>query len=180
MLNNRILISKNLSSYQKFLSKAASGESITIAYLGGSISVGATTFPTKVINMYGNQYEFEYDIEKESWRGITYNWLKEKYEVREEQFKQINASIGGTDSILGAYRIKKQLLNVSPDFVFVEFAVNDCMEGIKSKENPYADSSIYRTNLSILSQLKESNPDVAIFIPVSTYRIDSLIKESKG
>jgi hypothetical protein len=56
------------------------------------------------------------------------------------KFSEINASIGGTGSDLGVFRVKQDVLEKKPDLLFVEFAVNDggaapeqiyrCMEGI--------------------------------------------------
>jgi lysophospholipase L1-like esterase len=40
-------------------------------------------------------------------------------------FTEINAGIGGTESNLGLLRLKRDVLNLEPDIVFLEFAVND-------------------------------------------------------
>ena len=42
-------------------------------------------------------------------------------------FTEINAGIGGTESNLGLLRLKRDVLNLEPDIVFLEFAVNDMM-----------------------------------------------------
>ena len=37
----------------------------------------------------------------------------------------MNAGIGGTDSLFGAARLERDLLREQPDFVIVDFSVND-------------------------------------------------------
>ncbi len=73
---------------------------LTVAFLGGSITEAAN-----------------------GWRNKTFNWLQQQYPM--VTFKQINAAIGGTGSELGVYRIDDQVLKQKPDLLFVEFAVND-------------------------------------------------------
>ena len=79
--------------------KIKSEDSICIAYFGGSIT---------------NQ---------EGWRVKSYHWFVESFP--EVTFKHVNASIGGTNSEFGAFRLKEHVLKFNPDLVFVEFAVND-------------------------------------------------------
>ena len=80
--------------------KSKHTDSLTIAFIGGSI--------TEAQNGYRDQ---------------TIAWLQQKYP--QKVIKQINAGIGGTGSSLGVYRINEQVLAHKPDLVFVEFAVND-------------------------------------------------------
>jgi hypothetical protein len=66
------------------------------------------------------------------------NWFRGQFPSA--KVSEINAAIGGTGSDLGAFRLKHDVLDQSPDLLFVEFAVNDggapvpqiyrCMEGI--------------------------------------------------
>ena len=37
----------------------------------------------------------------------------------------VNAGLGGTGSLSGAFRVQRDLLQAEPDVVIVEFAVND-------------------------------------------------------
>lgn len=83
------------------------GEPIIIGYLGGSITVG----------------EGASDKEVFSWRALTSQWFKEQFPA--SIIREHNAGIGGTGSDLGTFRCAEDLLQVSPDLVFVEFAVND-------------------------------------------------------
>lgn len=109
-----------------FFSKAIRGDSVKVAYLGGSITA------------------------QEGWRVFSFNWFKEQFPTA--AFKQINAAIGGTGSDFGVFRLQEHVLQYKPDLVFVEFAVNDgntpsskiirSMEGIVRQiyqANPYTD-----------------------------------------
>ena len=80
--------------------KHSTNDTLTIAFLGGSITAA-----------------------NNGWRDKTFNWLQQQYPLN--KFKQINAAIGGTGSSLGVYRINEQVLKYNPDLLFVEFAVND-------------------------------------------------------
>lgn len=75
-------------------------DTVTVAYLGGSI--------TEADN---------------GWREQTQRWLQKQYP--NIAFKQIDAAIGGTNSVLGVYRLNEHVLKYKPDLLFVEFAVND-------------------------------------------------------
>lgn len=77
-----------------------SRDTVTVAYLGGSITEA-----------------------KNGWREQTFNWLQKQYP--RVAFKQIDAAIGGTTSRLGVFRLNEQVLKYKPDLLFVEFAVND-------------------------------------------------------
>jgi hypothetical protein len=83
-----------------FFRKIQSGKEVRIAYIGGSI--------TEANN---------------GWRDLTFKWFREKYPLA--SFKEINATIGGTGSDLGVFRMDNDVLVHEPDLVFVEFAVND-------------------------------------------------------
>ncbi len=82
-----------------FIKKATQGKSVKVAYLGGSITA------------------------QEGWRVTTFDWLKKRFP--NAMFTEINATIGGTASDFGAFRLGDQVLKYHPNLVFVEFAVND-------------------------------------------------------
>jgi GDSL-like Lipase/Acylhydrolase family len=86
--------------------KARRGEPITLGVIGGSITVGA--FATAAQNSYS---------------GRLLAWWREQFP--RSDIRLINAGLGGTGSMYGALRAQKDLLSSSPDFVVVEFAVND-------------------------------------------------------
>lgn len=114
------------SGLPNFLAKVSKGESLKVAYLGGSITAAP------------------------GWRVKSRAWLQEKYPPA--KFAEIHAAIGGTGSDLGVFRLGRDVLAHKPDLLFVEFAVNDggapperihkAMEGIIRqtwKANPNTD-----------------------------------------
>lgn len=109
-----------------FFAKAMRGDSVKVAYLGGSITA------------------------QNGWRVLSLDWFKQRFP--KAKFSEINAAIGGTGSDFGVFRLHDQVLKFKPDLVFVEFAVNDgnapsqkiirSMEGIVRQtlqQNPYTD-----------------------------------------
>lgn len=92
-----------------------------VAFLGGSITAGAGSS--------GNiQYKDGAGSGNARWSSqITKRYFQKKYPNK--NVIEVNAGIGGTDSNLGLFRMKDQLINQcgteGPDVVFVEFAVND-------------------------------------------------------
>ena len=96
---------------------------VKIAYLGGSITWGATAS----------------DPLKTSWRALVTSGLEVKFPGAHIQ--AIDAAIGGQPSKLGVFRMDRDVLPYKPDLCFVEFAVNDwdakdgqeTMEGIVRK-----------------------------------------------
>lgn len=82
--------------------KLRNRESITIVFIGGSITRG------------GGEHGYVKSTEK---------WLKETYTNTE--ITCINAGVNGTDSRYGAKRYDRDVLAHKPDAVFIEFAVND-------------------------------------------------------
>lgn len=82
-----------------FFAKALKGDSVKVAYLGGSITAQA------------------------GWRVYSLNWFKQRFP--KAVFSEINAAIGGTGSNFGVFRLHEHVLKFKPDLVFVEFVVND-------------------------------------------------------
>ena len=82
-----------------FFAKAMNGDSVTVAYFGGSITA------------------------QNGWRTTSLDWFKTRFP--KARFTEINAAIGGTGSDFGVFRLKDHVLKFKPDLVFVEFAVND-------------------------------------------------------
>jgi hypothetical protein len=82
-----------------FFEKAQRGDTIKVAYLGGSITA------------------------QNGWRVYSLDWFREIFPMA--NFSEINAAIGGTASDFGAFRLHEQVLSFNPDLVFVEFAVNN-------------------------------------------------------
>ena len=86
--------------------KAMSGEAVTVGFLGGSITQGCLSSVPETCYAY-----------------LVYSWWKEKFPKSSVTY--INAGIGGTPSDFGVARVEDDLLRFKPDFVIVEFSVND-------------------------------------------------------
>lgn len=84
------------------------GEATTVAFIGGSVTAGAGAS----------------DAESTSYRALTCKYLQDRFP--RTAFTFVNAAIGGTDSVYGAYRLKEDAFGRGvPDLLFIEFAVND-------------------------------------------------------
>lgn len=81
------------------LAKLRAGESVNVAYLGGSITMA------------------------DGWRPKTTARLQKSYP--NAKIHEIHAAISGTGSYLGMFRLGRDVLQHKPDLLFVEFAVND-------------------------------------------------------
>lgn len=110
-----------------FFLKCLKGDSVKIAYFGGSITA------------------------QKGWRVYSLDWLKELYP--KAKFTEINASIGGTGSDFGAYRLKDHVLKYQPDLVFVEFVVNDRQSSF---------DAVVKSMEGIVRQIKKDNPQTEI------------------
>lgn len=81
--------------------KLSAGQSITIAYIGGSVTEGA------------------------GWRDLVTDWFEARYPGK---ITEVNAGWSGTGSLIGVMRFGRDVLAHDPDLVFIEFAVNDLPE----------------------------------------------------
>ena len=79
--------------------KLAEGKSVTIAYYGGSITAGP------------------------GWRNFTLDWFAKQYP--KAKVTELNASLGGSGSLVGVFRADHDLVAALPDAVFIEFSLND-------------------------------------------------------
>jgi len=90
-----------------FFDKLAAHKPVTVGYIGGSI--------TRAKEMY-----------REQSAGFIQSMSPQT------QMKFINAGVAGSDTDLGVFRLKEQLLVYRPDLIFIEFAVNGgFMEGME-------------------------------------------------
>lgn len=88
------------------MKRAKAGEELTIGFLGGSITQGSLAENPE--NMYAYR---------------VFSWWKETFPKAE--FHYVNGGIGGTTSHYGAARAVTDVLMYQPDFVMVDFSVND-------------------------------------------------------
>ncbi len=91
---------------QRALDKARRGGKVVIGAIGGSITAGARA----------SKPEFR-------WVNRVAQWWIDTFP--QADIKLVNAGIGATGSDIGAHRVKTDLLKDRPDFVLVEYAVND-------------------------------------------------------
>ena len=104
MLDVSLKSQGNIARLANFFDKAEKGENVTVGYIGGSITEGATAYA-------GN-----------AWADVTHKWIK-KHISDNAEF--VNAGMSGTSSALGNLRAQRDLLDRGCDLVFVEYAVND-------------------------------------------------------
>lgn len=96
----------NHARIKKLFKRALCGEKINLGFIGGSITQGClATRP---------EYCYAYQV---------YEWWCRTFPNSE--FRYINAGIGATDSQFGCARADSDLLKWRPDFVIIEFSVND-------------------------------------------------------
>lgn len=88
------------------MKKALAGERVKVGFLGGSITQGSLSSTPKTCYAY-----------------LVYEWWKHRFP--ETEIDYINGGIGGTTSQFGVARVKEHMLCHKPDFLLIEFAVND-------------------------------------------------------
>ena len=91
---------------RRAFAKARRGEPITLGMIGGSITCGAiASSPDR------------------SYVASVLAWWRARFP--QSKTRLVNAGLSGTGSLLGAFRVQRDLLQAEPDVVIVEFAVND-------------------------------------------------------
>lgn len=96
----------NLARLKHCMRRAQQGGELTLAFLGGSITQDCAA------SVHENCYAYR-----------VFRWWEEAFP--QAKFHYVNAGIGGTSSHFGAARIVSDLLMYQPDFVVVDFSVND-------------------------------------------------------
>ena len=96
----------DLTRLKHLMRRADAGEELTIGFLGGSITQGSLATEHK------NTYAYR-----------VFTWWKENFPNAE--FHYVNGGIGGTTSHFGAARAVSDVLMYQPDFVGIDFSVND-------------------------------------------------------
>ncbi len=91
---------------KKTMARAMKGEPITVGFLGGSITQGSVSSTPETCYAY-----------------LVYKWWQETFP--ESRVTYINAGIGATNSDYGVARVDEDLLCHKPDFMVVEYSVND-------------------------------------------------------
>ena len=116
MIAHSLLSLGNPYRLKRVIEKAKRGETVTLAYLGGSITQGAGAVP----------------VHTECYARKSCEAFAEKFGTG-DNVRYIKAGVGGTPSELGMIRFERDVLRngEQPDLVVVEFAVND--EGDETK-----------------------------------------------
>lgn len=107
----------NPARIAKVIKKLQSGEEVTVAFLGGSITQGT-----------GADNENCY-------AALTAKWIAEQYPNATVNY--VNAGIGATGSYIGVHRCDTQVLSKNPDLVFIDFSVNDTSDRIALNKLTY-------------------------------------------
>lgn len=100
------------------MKKAESGDSITVSFIGGSITQGSTAA-----------------TESDCYASLVKDWFVKTYPNSDVKFNK--AGIGATGSYIGVHRVERDVLVNKPDVVFVEFSVNDTTENTRRDVDSY-------------------------------------------
>lgn len=106
MMKASLVSMGEVTPLQRVMARAQRGEPVVVGVIGGSITQGAAA--TKPEFRYGNRIA--------AWWQSTFPNSKIEF---------VNAGIGATGSSYAVMRAERDLLSHKPDFVVVEFAVND-------------------------------------------------------
>jgi len=105
-LSRSVFDGGDIARLQKVFAKARAGQPIVVAAIGGSITAGAKA----------SKWSLNYCSLVGAW------WQKA---FPNAAITVVNAGVGATGSNYAAFRAQRDLLSKHPDFVVVEFAVND-------------------------------------------------------
>ncbi len=106
MLRKSLVSTGNPNSMLGVMERAKNGEQITMAYIGGSITEGISAGPNAC------------------YAKLTSEYFAENFGTG-DNITHVNAGLSGTPSMLGTFRLERDVLVHNPDVVFIEFAVND-------------------------------------------------------
>lgn len=102
-LNRGIVNMGNTARLKQVMAKARRGEAIILGFIGGSQTVGGKA--------------------TDGFCKLVEAWFKTKFPSC--SITNINGGISATGSDYGCFRIQQNILQYSPDFVLMEYAVND-------------------------------------------------------
>lgn len=113
LLSTGLVIHAASPSFADFDREAEAGNQLNVVFFGASLTWGANAT----------------DPQLTSYRARIAQRLEKAYP--KAHFKFWDAAIGGTGSQLGVFRLDRDVLNHSPDLVFLDFSAND---GISSTD----------------------------------------------
>ena len=114
--NGAISNKGNNARIKAVMERAGRGEKITLAFLGGSITQGSVSTKPELCYAYR-----------------VYKWWCETFPNAD--FTYVNGGVGGTTSQFGVARVDNDILSYDPDFVIIEFSVND--DGVEHFKETY-------------------------------------------
>ena len=132
----------NRQSIRLCMRRAMAGDTLTLGFLGGSITQGSRASSPE--NCYAS---------------LVCDWWKRTFP--KAGFAYLTAGVGGTTSQFGVARVREDLLTARPDFVVVEFSVND--DPTDFYEETYE---------GLIRAIEESNPCPAVLL-LHNVRYDS-------
>lgn len=104
----------NFSRLKHCMRRAQQGEDLTIGFFGGSITQDCAA------SVHENCYAYR-----------VFRWWQSAFP--KARFHYVNGGIGGTSSHFGAARVVSDLLMYQPDFVVVDFSVNDIENDLRQE-----------------------------------------------
>lgn len=126
---------------KQLMKRAECGDTITIGFLGGSITQGSLA-----------------SSDEKTYAYQAFKWWEQQFP--QAQFQYVNAGIGGTSSQYGVARANRDLLIYRPDFVVIDFSVNDDCE----REDFFAE-----TFEGVLRKVYDSDSKPAVLVLNNVY-----------
>lgn len=117
MISNSVLNEGNQARLAKVIKQLQNGGSVTVSYLGGSITQGSSA---------GDEL---------CYAKLTSDWLVEQFP--DAKIVYANAGIGATGSYIGIHRADRDVLERSPNLVFIDFSVNDTSDRMSINKAAY-------------------------------------------
>jgi hypothetical protein len=159
-----------VGSYQRLAQKFRDGETIEVAFVGGSNTIGKTSEPEVGVDPEHGPYDIRwYDAAQHSFRALIVRGLQDRFGVVPGQVVEINAAYGGAPVALAAWRLEQDVLaaHPEPDLLVIDYVVNDMPLIDYAAEE---DRSIARSVVSLLDQVETSYPDAAVLSLLMTLR----------
>lgn len=136
----------------------------TIAFLGDSVTQGCFELYMETEKWFGNVCDY---------KNVYHNRVKEMLAVLfpKTPINIINAGVGGESAKDGLVRLKRDVLDYSPDLTVVCFGLNDCCFGMENLDN-------YISALEgIFKELRAAGSEIIFMTPNMmntdvSYRID--------
>lgn len=130
----------NMTRMKNLFNKLQSGQNVVYGAIGGSITQGAVTscVECRYVEMFAA-------------------WLRTRFSAT---IDVVNAGIGASNSLFGAFRVEKDLLAYQPDLITIEYAVND-------STNPDTEAAYE----ALIRKCLALSPDVAVILIFTMNRL---------